>query len=119
MPPLITAIDVQKSFGRGSQRVDVLNGVNLEVAPGEFVAIVGKSGSGKSTLLYCLSGLLEADGGTITLAGNDITAARGTHLAKIRRDHVSFIFQDLNLISSLNVSDNVRLPARLANESQK
>lgn len=111
---LISAIDVQKSFGKGSQKVDVLKGVDLEIAAGEFVAIVGKSGSGKSTLLYTLCGLLAADNGSITLAGNNITKAGGNELAKIRRDHVSFIFQDLNLISSLNVADNVRLPARLA-----
>lgn len=111
---LISAIDVQKSFGKGSQKVDVLKGVDLEIAAGEFVAIVGKSGSGKSTLLYTLCGLLAADKGSITLAGNNITEAGGNELAKIRRDHVSFIFQDLNLISSLNVADNVRLPARLA-----
>ncbi|MDO4686091.1 MAG: ABC transporter ATP-binding protein [Corynebacterium sp.] len=114
MMSLISAIDVQKSFGKGSQKVDVLKGVDLEIAAGEFVAIVGKSGSGKSTLLYTLCGLLAADNGSITLAGNNITKAGGNELAKIRRDHVSFIFQDLNLISSLNVADNVRLPARLA-----
>lgn len=119
MNSLISASGVQKSFGRGSQRVNVLNGVDINVAPAEFVAIVGKSGSGKSTLLYCLCGLLKADKGTISLVGNDITSARGPQLAKIRRDHTSFIFQDLNLISSLTVADNVRLPARLAGLNPK
>lgn len=117
MHPIITATGIKKSFGSGNQRIDVLNGVNLDVFPGEFIAIVGQSGSGKSTLLYCLSGLLNADEGKISLAGNDITSLRGTRLSKIRRDYIGFIFQDLNLISSLNVADNVRLPARLAGMS--
>lgn len=119
MAPLITAHGLYKSFGSGSQRVNVLNGVSLEVSQGEFVAIVGKSGCGKSTLLYCLSGLLEVDKGDITLCGKNIGAASGSQLAKMRRDHSSFIFQDLNLISSLNVEDNVSLPARLAGKKPK
>lgn len=119
MTPLIVATGIQKSFGKGAQRVDVLKGVDLEVSPGEFVAIVGKSGSGKSTLLYCLSGLLDADDGTISLAGHNITSASGNRRARIRRDFVSFIFQDLNLISSLNVADNVSLPACLVGENPK
>lgn len=119
MAPLITAHGLYKSFGSGSQRVNVLNGVSLEVSQGEFVAIVGRSGCGKSTLLYCLSGLLEVDKGDIILCGKNIGTASGNQLAKMRRDHSSFIFQDLNLISSLNVEDNVSLPARLAGKRPK
>ena len=114
MSPLISATGVRKGFGRGSQRMEVLKGVDLDVHPGEFVTIVGSSGAGKSTLLYCLCGLRSADQGQILLAGNDISSASKTHLARIRRDHVGFIFQDLNLISSLSVRDNVALSARLA-----
>ncbi|MGK2310317.1 ABC transporter ATP-binding protein [Cutibacterium sp. V947] len=113
MTALISARDVHKGFGRGSQRVDVLKGVDFDAHPGEFVAIVGSSGAGKSTLLYCLCGLVAADSGQISLAGNDLGSAGRSRLARIRRDHVGFIFQDLNLISSLNVRDNVALPARL------
>lgn len=119
MAPLITAHGLYKSFGSGSQRVNVLNGVSLEVSQGEFEAIVGRSGCGKSTLLYCLSGLLEVDKGDIILCGKNIGTASGNQLAKMRRDHSSFIFQDLNLISSLNVEDNVSLPARLAGKRPK
>ncbi|WCC80507.1 ABC transporter ATP-binding protein [Cutibacterium equinum] len=114
MTSLISATGVRKGFGRGSQRVEVLKGVDLDVGPGEFVAIVGSSGAGKSTLLYCLSGLTPADDGQIVLAGNDMRSASRTRLAQIRRDHLGFIFQDLNLISSLTVADNVALSARLA-----
>ena len=114
MSPLITATDVYKTFGTGRQKIAALNGVELTVCAGEFVAIVGKSGSGKSTLLYSLAGLIPVNSGNVTLAGHDITRAKKAELAKIRRDHTSFIFQDLNLISSLSVAENVELPARLA-----
>lgn len=114
MPALITASGVEKSFGKGSQKFRVLRGVDMEVSPGEFVAIVGKSGSGKSTLLYCLGGLLVPEAGSITLAGQEITSCSQRRIAQVRRDHASFIFQDLNLISSLTVADNVKLPAKLS-----
>ncbi|AEP70703.1 ABC transporter ATP-binding protein [Corynebacterium pseudotuberculosis] len=111
---LITATGVKKTFGKGEQKVDVLKGIDLEVSSGEFVAIVGKSGSGKSTLLYCLSGLLSPDSGSVHLAGQCITSASPRKVAAIRRESASFIFQDLNLISSLTVADNIRLPAKLS-----
>ena len=88
MSPLISAVGVRKGFGKGSQRIEVLKGVDLEVDPGEFVAIVGSSGAGKSTLLYCLCGLLAADGGSITLAGNDLGPASRSELARIRRGYL-------------------------------
>ncbi|MBZ8176577.1 ATP-binding cassette domain-containing protein [Corynebacterium sp. 3HC-13] len=114
MSALITATGIQKSFGKGKQRVDVLKGIDLEVFSGEFLAIVGKSGSGKSTLLYCLSGLLTPDSGSVYLAGQGISSLPPGKVAAVRRDNASFIFQDLNLISSLTVADNVRLPAKLS-----
>jgi len=114
MTSLIHATGVRMGFGRGTRRVEVLRGVDLDVEPGEFVAVVGSSGAGKSTLLYCLCGLIPADDGQISLVGNDIRGANRSQLAHIRRDHVGFIFQDLNLISSLTVRDNVVLPARMA-----
>lgn len=119
MTALITATGVKKSFGKGSQKVTALKGIDLTVSPGESVAIVGKSGSGKSTLLYCLSGLLSPDSGSISLVDQDITTVSKRKIAEIRRDHASFIFQDLNLISSLTVADNIRLPAKLSGRSPK
>lgn len=113
MTSWIHATGVHKGFGRGARRVEVLRGVDLDVEPGEFVTVVGSSGAGKSTLLYCLCGLIPADDGQISLVGNDIRTASRSQLARIRRDHVGFIFQDLNLISSLTVRDNVVLPARM------
>lgn len=119
MTSLIHATGVRKGFGRGTRRVEVLRGVDLDVEPGEFVAVVGSSGAGKSTLLYCLCGLIPPDDGQISLVGNDIRGANRSQLAHIRRDHVGFIFQDLNLISSLTVRDNVVLPARMAGRSPR
>ncbi len=118
MGSTIVAHEVKKSFGtgRGSKRraVDVLRGVSLAVEAGEMVSIVGPSGSGKSTLLYCLSGLEEADAGSIRLMGNQMVKVSRTSLFKTRRDHVGFIFQTYNLVPSLSAGENVALPARLA-----
>lgn len=114
----VSAHEVRKSFGtgRGSRRrvVDVLRGVDLRVMPGEMVGIVGPSGSGKSTLLYCLSGLEEADAGSIEVMGRQVVGAGRGELFKTRRDCVGFIFQSYNLIPSLTAGENVSLPARLA-----
>ena len=118
MGSTIVACEVRKSFGtgRGSKRrtVDVLRGVSLAVEAGEMVGIVGPSGSGKSTLLHCLSGLEEADSGSIQLMGRQLVRARRSSLFKTRREHVGFIFQAYNLIPSLSAGENVALPARLA-----
>ncbi|MDQ0767087.1 ABC transporter ATP-binding protein [Streptomyces canus] len=94
--------------------VPVLRGISLDVARGEFVAIVGPSGSGKSTLLYCMSGLQPPTEGTVRLLGNDLSALDRKAQARLRRDHVGFVFQSYNLIPSLTASENVALPARLA-----
>ncbi|MFI1992909.1 ABC transporter ATP-binding protein [Actinoplanes sp. NPDC020271] len=99
-----------KTFGD----TEVLRGVSLSVAPGEFLAIVGPSGSGKSTLLYCMSGLEPATSGSVRILGTTLgTLSRGG-LAELRRDHLGFVFQSYNLIPSLTARDNVALPARLA-----
>ena len=88
----------------------VLRGVDLRVMPGEMVVIVGPSGSGKSTLLYCLSGLEEADAGSIEVMGKQVVGAGRGELSKTRRDCVGFIFQSYNLIPSLTAGENVSLP---------
>ncbi|GAA3021486.1 ABC transporter ATP-binding protein [Streptomyces fulvorobeus] len=94
--------------------VPVLRGISLDVARGEFVAIVGPSGSGKSTLLYCMSGLEPPTEGTVRMLGKDLAALDRRAQARLRRDHVGFIFQSYNLIPSLTAAENVALPARLA-----
>jgi putative ABC transport system ATP-binding protein len=115
--PLLSARDVTKSFpaaGRKSAPVTVLRGISLAVQPGELVAIVGPSGSGKSTLLYCLAGLETVGSGTVSVLSRDLAALGRGALARLRRDHVGFVFQSYNLIPSLSARENVALPARLA-----
>lgn len=118
MSSTIVAQDVRKSFSTGRKNgrliTQVLKGISLSIQSGEMISIVGPSGSGKSTLLYCLSGLETADSGSIEVMGKQIIKARRNSLSQIRRNHVGFIFQSYNLIPSLNVRDNVSLPARLA-----
>lgn len=117
MNPVVTARGVEKSFPlpqRGKGRLSILRGVDLDISAGEFVAIVGRSGSGKSTLLHCLSGILPIDNGSIEISGIRMNPASKAQRARLRRDRVGFVFQDLNLLGSLTVRDNVLLPARLA-----
>lgn len=118
MSTTVVAQGVKKSFdsgrGSGKRTTDVLRGVSLSVEAGEMVGIVGPSGSGKSTLLYCLSGLEEADAGSIEVMGEQVVEASRASLSKTRREHVGFIFQSYNLIPSLSAGDNVSLPARLS-----
>ena len=113
---LLSVLDLTKSFpgARGDDPVPVLRGITLSVGRGELVAVVGPSGSGKSTLLYCLSGLEPATSGTVRILGHDLAGLSHGALAKLRRDHVGFVFQAYNLIPSLSARENVALPARLA-----
>lgn len=85
----------------------------LELDAGEFVAVTGRSGSGKSSLLNVAGGLIAPDAGGVAIAGDVLTGMRATSLAKLRRSHVGFIFQSLNLIEELSVFDNVLLPLEL------
>src|SRR4051794_23612287 len=113
---IVEATDVVKAFPGADREppVPVLRGVSLGVDRGEFVAIVGPSGSGKSTLLYALSGLLPFDSGSVRLAGQELHGLRPAAIARLRRDHVGFVFQSYNLIPALTARENVALPARLA-----
>jgi putative ABC transport system ATP-binding protein len=91
----------------------VFAGIDLDLAPGEIVALLGESGSGKSTLLNCLAGLDEADAGSITLAGQDLRALDDEARSALRRQALGFIFQAFHLLPHLSVADNVALPLRL------
>ncbi|HEY0249558.1 MAG TPA: ABC transporter ATP-binding protein [Gryllotalpicola sp.] len=116
MTAVIDAESISKSFPieRGRASVSVLREISLRVDAGEMVAIVGPSGSGKSTLLYCLSGLEPCDSGSVTLMGRPLAGLGRGALARLRRDHIGFVFQSFNLIPSLSARENVALPARLA-----
>jgi putative ABC transport system ATP-binding protein len=107
---------LRKVYGKGDSAVEALKNVNLVVAPGEVVGLVGPSGSGKSTLLKCLGAIIEPTSGRMTL-GNDVIYANGwqvSDLRTLRRDRIGFIFQSPYLIPFLDVTDNVALLPMLA-----
>ena len=110
---LIVARDLEKTYKRGSEELRVLQGVNLDIDPGEFVAFMGPSGSGKTTLLNLLGGLDVPSRGRIEVAGDEITRISGTRLTEWRARHVGFVFQMYNLIPVLSAFRNVELPLLL------
>ena len=110
---VIRARGVTKAFGEGRARRAVLDGVDLDVAAGELVAIVGRSGSGKSTLLHLLAGLDRADAGSISLAGSHVNGASDAALTALRGRTVGFVFQFFHLVPELTGEENVLLPTRV------
>ena len=100
--------------GRKDARVMALNGVDLDLLPGSFTAVVGASGSGKSTLLHTMAGLDAPTGGRVSLLGTEITAMPAAKRAAFRSRSIGFVFQDYNLIASLTAAENVSMPSRLA-----
>jgi putative ABC transport system ATP-binding protein len=105
--------DLQKIYGTGDNAVHALDGVNLKVETGEFVAIVGTSGSGKSTLLHMLGGLDRPTGGSVTVDKKDIFSLKDEELTIFRRRKIGFVFQNYNLVPVLNVYENIILPIQL------
>jgi len=119
-PPVIVELrDIGKSYRRGTQVIPVLEGISLSIAQGEFLALMGPSGSGKSTLLNLIAGLDQADRGSITVGGVDITALSEGELAAWRAAHVGFVFQFYNLIPVLTALENVELPLVLTGLSRR
>jgi putative ABC transport system ATP-binding protein len=107
---------LRKRYGQGDTAVDALKGVDMQVAPGEVVGLIGPSGSGKSTLLKCLGAVIDPSAGRMTL-GNEVIYENGWRvrdLRALRRDRIGFVFQAPYLIPFLDVVDNVALPAMLA-----
>lgn len=104
---------LKKYYGCGDNQVKALDGVDLSIEQGEFVAIVGTSGSGKSTLLHMLGGLDRPTSGTVTVDGNDIFALKDEALTIFRRRKIGFVFQSYNLVPVLSVWENIVLPVEL------
>ena len=115
--PLVRITDVHKYFTRGSERIDVLKGVNMTIPSGEFLALMGPSGSGKTTLLNLIGGLDTPTGGSITVGGRRIDQLSGGELAAWRAGHVGFVFQFYNLLPALSAQRNVELPLLLTDLS--
>ena len=105
--------DLKKYYGSGDTQVKALDGVDLGIGQGEFVAIVGTSGSGKSTLLHMLGGLDRPTSGTVTVDGKDIFALKDEALTIFRRRKIGFVFQSYNLVPVLSVWENIVLPVEL------
>jgi putative ABC transport system ATP-binding protein len=115
---LIQVRDLDKTYRRGGEEIHVLQGLNLDVSKGEFVAFMGPSGSGKTTLLNLLGGLDVPTRGSITVAGDEITHMSAGRLTEWRARHVGFIFQMYNLIPVLTAFQNVELPLLLTKLSR-
>jgi putative ABC transport system ATP-binding protein len=116
---LVRASSLHKEFRRGGERIDVLQGVDLEIPKGEFVALMGPSGSGKTTLLNLLGGLDSPTRGTITIAGQQIERMSSGQLARWRAANVGFVFQLYNLLPVLTAERNVELPLLLTRLSRR
>lgn len=110
---ILKAIDLKKYYGEGANRVKALDGVNIEVNEGEFVAIVGTSGSGKSTLLHMLGGLDRPTCGEVVISNKKIFLMSDDELTVFRRRNIGFVFQNYNLVPILNVYENIILPIEL------
>jgi lipoprotein-releasing system ATP-binding protein len=110
----VTVSALNKSYVVGSQRIHVLRDLDLEVAAGEMVAVVGASGVGKSTLLHVLGGLDRSDSGAVHVAGADISAMPDTALVEFRNRNVGFVFQFHHLLPEFDAAENVAMPMRIA-----
>jgi putative ABC transport system ATP-binding protein len=112
--PAVEVRDLVKVFGEGGAAVRALDGADLVVDRGEMVAIMGPSGSGKSTLLHIVGALETPTSGTVAVGGHRYDGADDKTLTRLRRDHIGFVFQFFNLLSSLSAEENVLLPALIA-----
>jgi len=117
--PLVLCQDLHRSFVKGKERVDVLNGINLAVEQGDFLALMGPSGSGKTTLLNLIGGLDHPSSGQVAVGGVPLHGLSSRQLARWRPENAGFVFQFYNLLPVLNAQRNVELPLLLTNLSAK
>jgi putative ABC transport system ATP-binding protein len=117
MSDILVASGVKKVYRTGAESVEALKNLDLNVAPGDFVAVMGPSGSGKTTLLNCLSGLDDVEAGTVIVEGEDIHRMSDAKRSKYRAKHMGFVFQSFNLIPVFSAAENVELPLLLAGVS--
>ncbi len=107
-------VGLSKVYGAGDTRVVALDDVTLDLAAGEFTAVMGKSGSGKSTLMHCAAGLDDATSGQVFLGDVDLTTLKERALTELRRDRIGFVFQAFNLVPTLTAEENIVLPLAIA-----
>jgi len=118
MSALVKVSGIHKVYQRGTERLDVLRGLDLEVPQGEFLALMGPSGSGKTTLLNMIGGLDRPTSGSVVVGGRDLTRASARELAQWRARHVGFVFQFYNLLPVLTAARNVEVPLLLTRLSR-
>jgi putative ABC transport system ATP-binding protein len=116
LPSAIEITGLTKTYGERATRVEALRGIDMSIARGEFVAIMGPSGSGKSTLLHILGALESPTDGTVAVDGKRYDGLDDKQLTRFRRDHIGFVFQFFNLLGSLTALENVLLPALIAGD---
>jgi putative ABC transport system ATP-binding protein len=116
--PVIEARALRKIYGDGEARVEALRGIDLGVAPGEYVAIMGPSGSGKSTLLHLLSGIEDPTSGQVLVDGRDLATMTDDQRTILRRRRIGLIFQSFNLLPTLTAEENAAVPLLLAGEKR-
>ena len=120
MSNILEARSMNKKVELGKDNeLHILKDVNLEIEEGEFVSVMGPSGSGKSTLLYNVSGMDRITSGSVKFNGREIGSLKEEELAKIRLNHMGFIFQDINLLKNLSLIDNVMFPALVSKDADK
>ncbi len=115
MNSIVMAKDIVKSFGKGDEKRNVLEGVSVEINEGEFVSVMGPSGSGKSTLMFVLSGMDGVDSGRIDFNGRDLSKLKEAEFADTLRTQMGFVFQQPTLLKNLNILDNIILPSMRKN----
>jgi putative ABC transport system ATP-binding protein len=115
---LVQIRDVHKHFTRGSERIEVLKGVSLDIPQGDYLALMGPSGSGKTTLLNLMGGLDTPTGGVVDIDGQRVSALRGSQLSRWRAGNIGFVFQLYNLLPKLTAEKNVELPLLLTKLSK-
>jgi putative ABC transport system ATP-binding protein len=119
LEPIIEVRDLRKVYRVGKVDVQALRGVDLDVAPGEFLAIVGPSGSGKSTLFHIIGGLTPATAGRVRIGGQDISSLSDAGRTELRKKSVGFVFQKFNLLPNLTAGDNIAIARHIAGRSPK
>ncbi len=119
MTTMVDLKDIEKSYVKGREQVDVLTGISLEIEAGDFLALMGPSGSGKTTLLNIIGGIDTASSGGVSVSGQDLAALSNRQLAKWRSENIGFIFQFYNLLPVLTAQRNVELPLLLTKLSGK